>query len=152
MLSYSQMVVLCKELKDALVPALFLEMKEVEEKKWVLIFAVNSKEFKLLISLQGRLARFHLTKRRTHFKETSFTKDVEGYLQDFILKKAVLLGADRILQLEFNKGSKTLLLIVDFIPRQTNICLISEDGKILLSAEKYDSSNTPSLDFNFFFS
>lgn len=138
MLTYSQMLSLCEEVKKGLRSASLLAVREIGDQKWVISFDGDKQ---LLICLKTPFSRFHLTARRALGKSTPFTEEIEKVLKGEAVQLFSLLGGDRILSIEFG-GRAGNLLVFELLPKHTNAYLLDGKWKIIaanhpVEAEEY---------------
>lgn len=135
MLSYSEMLSLCKEVNEAATGAHFISMQEISEGKWLFDFKKGEIPVHLLFCIHHPFERFHLAPQ-LHGKETPFTKRVEHIFQGTQVSSVELLGEDKILSLNMQKGEKRFSIVLELIPRHGNLYLLDEKRKILGSFRK----------------
>ncbi len=130
MISYNQMVALCAEIQKVLDEATFVEMRELAEGKWLLLFKNGEERHALLICVRYPFERFHLAPLQKG-KDTAFTHKIEQNLKGVNVTKVELLQEDRIFVLRLARGERALLLLLELIPRHANLYLLDEKWKIL---------------------
>lgn len=135
MLNFSEMAKLAEEINRVLLDAKCIQIREVEEKKWVLSFEHQQKKELLLICASVPFSRFHLLKSCSQAHETSFTKSLESTLIQALFIKACLINNDRILSLEFQKGQSRFFLIFELCFRHPKIVLVAPSYEIIASWE-----------------
>ncbi|MBI2742301.1 MAG: DUF814 domain-containing protein [Chlamydiales bacterium] len=145
MITFAEATSLCKEIKEVLSSLSFASMRESSEGKWLINFNEGEREKHLLVCVRTPFERFHLAPAHEG-RETPFTKKIEEELRGSELTSIALLGEDRILELQFKGRKKGLSLILELIPRHSNLYLVDEKRKILLSfrpAKSVDYSLPP---------
>ena len=69
MLSFSEMLEMCNEVNDALAASTFCAIRELDLKKWVLVFGKEGKRIQLLVCALSPFSRFHQRSHRSQEKK-----------------------------------------------------------------------------------
>lgn len=103
------MLVIVKEVKSILQSAAFYEAFEIAPLTWLLLFSKG----KLLVCIKRPEMRFYLASKSYPGRTTPFTRDLVKTLKGEQLTDILLANEDRILLLQFSKGSQ---LVFEFFP------------------------------------
>lgn len=126
MLTYSQMVALCKEVKPLIEGKRFVRCSVIGSYHFILEFEGQ----RLLISLQSPFLRFHLFFKQGHGQEDSFCKKVNAVLHGMRVETVSLLNEDRIFCIEFHGGKK---MVAELFLKRPNLYLLDAKNSILAS-------------------
>jgi predicted ribosome quality control (RQC) complex YloA/Tae2 family protein len=148
MLSFSEMSVLCPEVKSFLIHAQFEQITEIGDKKWRMSFLDGNEKKYLLVCLRRPFIRFHLTNKLSKGISTSFSEAIMSFLSGLHVTDIELLGSDRILSLKFSDKDRFLFLIFELFPVHPNVYLLDENWNILssfhtVSNEEYQLPERP---------
>ncbi len=139
MLSLSEIASLSREIDRELKEKKLLDVKQISEKQWVLIFSDGKK---LIIALKYPFETIHLSQGLQQGAVTPFTNCLNKSLLNFQVDDVNLMNSDRIVVLSLIKGNLQKRLIIELIPRRGKIVLIDENQHILctphLVGKRYD--------------
>ena len=115
--------------------------------QYVIFFSRSKKNLQINLSAENPFC-FWTDHEKIPFTENSFTKNLENYLKHSKLQDINIENHDRILSFQFNKTDiynqqKRYFLLVEMIPRFTNIILADNDYKIILAKRYFSYADNP---------
>lgn len=141
MLSYGEMLFLCKEVSKELLGSRFLTIRQAGEKKWVIRCAQKGVERRLFICAKPPFSRFHLSTMKVSEEPSTFTREVEARLIGSVFTEVKLLGCDRILDCVWDKEGHIWHFVVELCARHPKVLLLDSDNKIWASHEAASKSH-----------